>query len=121
MTEGEQPQPQQPLPAEPPAAAPQPAAVDPLREANQKKILAGILGILLGWLGIHKFILGQTTGGIILVVGSVLGVVFSCFVIPAFLTTAAWIIGIVEGIIYLTKTDAEFKAIYMDPPVKEWF
>ena len=34
-------------------------------DANSKKIMAGIFGILLGALGIHKFILGYTTEGII--------------------------------------------------------
>src|SRR5258705_13585075 len=35
-----------------------------------KKITAGICAILVGWLGVHKFILGYTTEGIIqLVVG----------------------------------------------------
>lgn len=35
------------------------------QEANSKKIAAGICGILLGGLGIHKFILGYSTEGII--------------------------------------------------------
>jgi TM2 domain-containing protein len=33
-----------------------------------KKIIAGILGILLGGFGVHKFILGYTTEGIIQIV-----------------------------------------------------
>jgi hypothetical protein len=31
-----------------------------------------------------------------------------------------WIIGIIEGVIYLTKTDAEFVATYVNGR-KEWF
>jgi uncharacterized membrane protein YvbJ len=30
-----------------------------------KKIVAGICAILVGWLGVHKFVLGYTTEGII--------------------------------------------------------
>ena len=41
-----------------------------LEEAHNKKIVAGILGILLGGLGIHKFYLGYTTAGIIMLVVS---------------------------------------------------
>jgi TM2 domain-containing membrane protein YozV len=77
-----------------------------------KKVVAGICGILLGAFGIHKFILGYTTEGIIMLVGTLLtcglgGVVFS-------------IIGLVEGIIYLTKSDEEFVATYINDQ-KTWF
>jgi TM2 domain-containing membrane protein YozV len=34
-----------------------------------KKITAGICAILVGWLGVHKFILGYTTGTIFMVTG----------------------------------------------------
>jgi TM2 domain-containing membrane protein YozV len=38
----------------------------------EKKIICGIFGILLGALGIHKFILGYTTEGRIMLLVSVL-------------------------------------------------
>lgn len=91
----------------------QPAAADPMKEVNQKKMLTGILAIVLGWLGIHKFILGQTTAGIIMAAVSVV----SC----GTLSIVPWVIGVVEGIMYLTKTDEEFKATYMDGDGKAWF
>ena len=69
-----------------------------------KKIAAGICGILIGAFGIHKFILGQTTPGLIMLLVSVL----SCFT----LALPMHIIGLVEGIIYLTKTDADFYQTY---------
>ena len=53
-----------------------------------KKVLCGILGILLGSLGIHKFILGYTKEGIIQIVVSVL----TCGV--------GGIIGFIEGIAF---------------------
>ena len=73
-----------------------------------KKIVAGILGILLGALGIHKFYLGYTKPGIIqLIIG-----VVTC--------GAGGFIGLIEGIIYLTKSDEEFVATYITGK-KNWF
>ena len=77
-----------------------------------KKVAAGVLAILLGWLGIHKFILGFTTQGIILLCVSLL-----TFGICGFVTS---IIGIIEGVIYLTKSDQEFYQTYAIEK-KAWF
>jgi TM2 domain-containing membrane protein YozV len=77
------------------------------REGADKKIVAGICAILLGGFGVHKFILGYTNEGIIQLV---LGL---CFGIGG-------IIGIVEGIIYLTKSDEEFVRTYIYSK-KGWF
>jgi TM2 domain-containing membrane protein YozV len=77
-----------------------------------KKVVAGICGILLGALGVHKFILGYTTEGIIMLVGTLL----TCGVAGA----VFGIIGLVEGIIYLTKSDEEFVATYINDQ-KTWF
>ena len=41
-------------------------------EVNQRKILAGVIGIILGAFGIHKFILGYTTEGIIMLLVTLL-------------------------------------------------
>lgn len=73
-----------------------------------KKIVAGICGILVGGFGIHKFILGYTTEGIIQLVITLL----TC--------GAGSIIGIIEGIIYLTKSDEEFVRTYIQNK-KGWF
>ncbi len=74
----------------------------------EKKIPAGICGILLGGLGVHKFILGYTKEGIIQLVISVV----TCGL--------GSIIGLIEGIIYLTKSDEEFVATYITNK-KGWF
>ena len=74
----------------------------------EKKIIAGIFGILMGGLGIHKFILGYTKEGIIQIVISVV----TCGI--------GSIIGLIEGIIYLTKSDEEFVATYITKK-KGWF
>ena len=74
----------------------------------EKKIAAGICGILLGGLGIHKFILGYTKEGIIQI-------------IVTFVTCGIGsIIGLIEGIIYLTKSDEDFVATYVTGK-KGWF
>jgi TM2 domain-containing membrane protein YozV len=80
--------------------------------ANSQKIAAGICGILIGSLGVHKFVLGMTGPGLVMLLVSVC----TC--------GAAWpvmhIIGIIEGIIYLTKSDQEFYQTYMVEK-KGWF
>ena len=70
-------------------------------EAKQKKLVAGILAILLGGLGIHKFYLGYITAGVVQIILS-------------FLCGIGGIIGLIEGIIYLTKSDDEFEAVYIN-------
>ena len=74
-----------------------------------KKLPAGILAILLGAFGVHKFYLGYTKEGVIMLVISLL----TC-------GTVCSIIGIIEGIMYLTKTDEEFVATYIVGR-KGWF
>ncbi len=81
-----------------------------------KKIAAGICGILFGAFGIHKFILGYTGPGLIMLASSLVGA-FLCFGLP---TAVMSIIGIVEGIVYLTKSDEEFVNTYVINK-KNWF
>ncbi len=76
-----------------------------LEEVNSKKMVAGILAILLGGWGIHKFYLGKTVPAIIHIL--------LCF-------GGFGIIGLIEGIIYLTKTPEDFKKLYIDGD-KAWF
>ena len=61
----------------------------------KSKIAAGILGILLGGLGVHKFYLGKIGMGI-------LYLLFCWTGVPA-------IIGLIEGIIYLCDNDNDFE------------
>lgn len=79
---------------------------------ENKKVLAGVLAIVLGALGIHKFVLGYTKEGVILLLVSVL----SCGILAGI----SAIIGLIEGIIYLTKTDEEFMEEYQVNQ-KTWF
>ena len=89
-------------------------------QGENKKILAGILAIVLGWAGIHKFILGYQKEGIIMLVISAIGMVLSCVGVGVFLIWAMWLVGLVEGIIYLTKSDEDFYNTYQVGR-KPWF
>ncbi len=73
-----------------------------MASADEKKIIAGLLAIFLGALGIHKFYLGYTKAGIIMLLVTVLTLGFGGFIMG--------IIGFIEGIIYLTTGK-----------YKEWF
>ncbi|KGK32059.1 TM2 domain-containing protein [Cellulophaga sp. E6(2014)] len=87
---------------------------------DNKKVLAGVIAIFFGSLGIHKFILGYQKEGIILLVASIIGYATVCLVVGGFILTALWIVGIIEGIIYLTKSDEEFYNTYQVGR-KPWF
>ncbi|WP_424951477.1 TM2 domain-containing protein [Deinococcus sp.] len=96
-------------------------------DVAQKKLVAGLLGIFLGSLGIHKFYLGLNQPGIIMLACTVggwllftlLAIILIGFVF-VLLPAAMGIIGLVEGIIYLTKTDADFQREYVVGK-KPWF
>jgi TM2 domain-containing membrane protein YozV len=76
---------------------------------HRSKLAAGLLAIFLGSLGIHKFYLGYSTEGIILLLVSVIGGIFTCGIAccVTFLFTLA------EGIVYLAKSDKEFHNSYV--------
>ncbi|GAL88061.1 NINE protein [Jejuia pallidilutea] len=96
------------------------AAKETFASGENKKILAGILAILVGWLGIHKFILGYNKEGGILLGVSIIGIVLSCVGIGVLVVWVTGLIGLVEGIIYLTKSDADFYNTYQVGK-KPWF
>lgn len=83
-----------------------------LTEVSNKKLAAGLLGIFLGSLGIHKFVLGYTKAGLIMLLVTVLTCGLAGFVMG--------VIGLIEGIIYLTQTPQEFQSTYLEGR-KEWF
>lgn len=77
--------------------APQPVYVTAINPAwpVKSKIVAGILALLLGGLGIHKFYLGK--------IG--MGILYLCFC----WTGVPGVIGFIEGIIYLLSNDENFQ------------
>jgi TM2 domain-containing membrane protein YozV len=87
---------------------------------DNKKILAGILAILFGSLGIHKFILGYNKEGGILLAVTLIGYATTCIVVGAFFFWIPGLIGLIEGIIYLTKSDEDFYNTYQVGK-KPWF
>jgi hypothetical protein len=66
---------------------------------DDERLITAVLAIVLGGLGAHKFYMGKTGQGIVYLC-------FSWTLIPA-------LIGLIEGIIYLTKSDEEFHEQYM--------
>ena len=81
------------------------------RQEN-KRIMAGVLGILIGTFGVHKFVLGYEKEGMIMLFGTIL----TCGIGAALFG----LIGLIEGIVYLTKSDEEFYEMYQVGR-KPWF
>lgn len=96
----------------PPTITPPAGVYPPPNPRASSKLPAGICGILLGGFGVHKFILGYTGTGMLMLLVSVLSCGALCPLVS--------LIGLIEGIIYLTKTDDEFIRLYVDGS-KEWF
>ena len=111
------------------AAGAAPAAAPAAALGAKSKTTAGVLAILLGGLGVHKFYLGYTGIGLLHItfwfltffisctLGCVIGIftfgiggIFAILVIWAIY----WALPVIEGIIYLTKSDEEFHRIYVD-------
>jgi TM2 domain-containing membrane protein YozV len=93
---------------------------DMTHNRQNKKVLAGILAIFLGQLGIHKFVLGYQKEGLILLVTTIIGYVLLCVAVGAFVIFFTGLIGLIEGIVYLTKSDEEFYQTYQVGK-KPWF
>ena len=92
------------------------SAKETFASRDNKKVLAGVLAILLGVFGIHKFVLGYTKEGVIILVITLILGALTC-------GAAGWlmsVLGLVEGIIYLTKSDEEFYNTYQVGK-KPWF
>ncbi|MDE6560397.1 MAG: hypothetical protein K2K75_03345 [Muribaculaceae bacterium] len=73
-------------------------------EIANKKLLCGLLAIIVGGLGIQYFVLGKTMGGI-------LTILLTC------ITCGCWtIITLIQGILMLCMSEEEFKRKYIDNP-----
>jgi TM2 domain-containing membrane protein YozV len=92
-------------------APPLAAGTGPNPRAHNK-IPAGVCAILLGSLGVHKFILGYTGAGLIMLLITLV----TC----GMLAPLIHIIGLIEGIVYLCKSDDDFVRTYVDGR-REWF
>ena len=115
---GQQPYAQQPFgaPQQPYGSAPYtpPSYAQPV--VTKDHVAAGLLAIFLGVFGVHKFYLGYNTSGFIMLAVTILGSIFTLGLAAGVM----WVIALIEGIIYLAKSQSEFDAIYVANK-KEWF
>lgn len=115
---GQQPYAQQPFgaPQQPYGNAPYtpPSYAQPV--VTKDHVAAGLLAIFLGVFGVHKFYLGYNTSGFIMLAVTILGSIFTLGLAAGVM----WVIALIEGIIYLAKSQSEFDAIYVANK-KEWF
>lgn len=105
-----------PPPPPPTTQSPPPPAGQGISPSKKEKIPAGLLAIFLGSLGIHKFYLGYQKEALIMLLVSVVGGIITCGAVSG----VVGIIGLVEGIMYLTKSDEEFQEMYVNNQ-KPWF
>lgn len=84
--------------------------------SKKEKLAAGLLALLLGVLGFHKFYLGYKKQGIIVVCISVIAGVFTMGIA----TGVMFLVSIVEGIVYLSKSEEEFQQCYVQDN-RYWF
>jgi TM2 domain-containing membrane protein YozV len=86
---------------------------------GKNKVAAGLLAIFLGGWGIHKFYLGYNGPGLVFLLVNTIG--FAVTWIMLFIPNIVLgVIALVEGILYLTKSDEEFEQTYVMNK-KEWF
>lgn len=94
---------------QPPYTPPQPEPdVFANGPSGKSRGVAGLLAIFLGALGVHYFYVGKTMPGVVFLLVTLLSCGFIGFV--------CGIISIVQGIIMLTGTQADFEAKYVNSP-----
>ena len=87
----------------------------PTRPVSRKsRVAAGLLAIFCGILGFHKFYLGYISAGIIMFLLTFF--LWWTIVVPL----AMFLVSIIEGVMYLTKSDEECQRIYVQSQ-KDWF
>ena len=84
-------------------------------EEGKSRTTAALLAIFLGGFGAHEFYLGNSNSAIIRLVVYIVGGVLMC--VPSFVLS---MISIIEGIIYLSKSDEEFENVYVKGK-RSWF
>ena len=96
------------------AAARQSYANEAIRQKDH--VSAGLLAIFLGMFGVHKFYLGCNNAGFIMLAVSIIGGILTLGLAAAVI----WLIAIIEGIIYLTKSQTDFDRVYVLSQ-RDWF
>ncbi|GLS00367.1 hypothetical protein GCM10007859_03720 [Brevundimonas denitrificans] len=82
---------------------------------DKNRIVAALLAFVLGGIGIHKFYLGKTTAGVLMLLGGTVG-----WITFGFVPALVYLIAFIEFIIYLLKTDGDFHRDYVAGN-KSWF
>lgn len=89
--------------------------VGPAASYDRNRFAAALFAIFFGSLGLHKFYIGKPGAGLVMLLISLFGLVLAG--IPSGLMH---LIGIIEGVIYLTMSDERFNETYIRGP-KAWF
>ena len=88
-----------------------------LRSRKSKShVVAGLLAIFLGTFGVHKFYLGYNQSAFVMLAVTVLGSMVTLGLAAAVMQ----VIALIEGVIYLSKSQPEFDALYVNAS-REWF
>ena len=88
-------------------------------QSRRRQRLAGVLAILVGPFGVHKFVLGSYRAGFIMLLAPVV-VIPAGWLASTAVSLVMGIIGLIEGWTYLAQSPQAFKAHYIDAK-KEWF
>ena len=88
-------------------------------QIRRRQRLAGVLAILVGPFGVHKFVLGYYRAGFIMLLAPVV-VIPAGWLASTAVSLVMGIIGLIEGWHYLAQSPQAFKAHYIDAK-KEWF
>lgn len=86
---------------------------------EKDKLVAGLLAIFLGGLGVHKFYLGYNGPGLVYLITNTVGWIVTIFLL-GLPNIVLGFMALIEGIIYLTKTDDDFQQTYVVGK-KPWF
>lgn len=76
----------------------------PTGQENSRRIVCGVLAIVIGGLGLQYFIIGKTTAGLLTI-------------LLTLVTCGLWeLITLIQGILMLCMSDAEFQRKYVNSP-----
>jgi len=83
---------------------------------ESKRIISAVVAIFVGAFGVHKFVMGDTRQGFVRVGILAAAMIFTL----GFGAIPLMIIGIIEGVTYVTMSDADFIRVYQEGH-KAWF
>ena len=90
----------------------QPGSGGTVWSEGKYRIVAALLAFFLGMLGVHRFYLGDTKNGTIMLVGTIVSLVLTVIVIGGLGLLVFWVWAFVDFVRYLIMSDADFEARY---------